>query len=62
MDVVEIIKILEAVIEDVPTLIEVVEKIIAIYKQKGAPTTDDWTEINALVDKTHTTLQETESK
>ncbi|MBS0984597.1 hypothetical protein M2305_003272 [Gluconobacter cerinus] len=57
MNASEIIQILIAVVEDVPTLIQVVEKIIEIYKSKEAPTEQDWEEINALCDKTHEDLQ-----
>lgn len=57
MNVAQIIQILIAVVEDVPTLIQVVEKIIEIYKSKEAPTDEDWKEINALCDKTHEELQ-----
>lgn len=57
-----IIKILIAVVDDVPTLIQVVEKIIAIYKSNNAPTDSDWEQINALVDQTHAELKSDETK
>lgn len=57
MNITEIIAILEAVISDIPTLVEVVTKLIDIYKSKEAPTEADWQEINALCDKTHQALQ-----
>ena len=51
-----IISCLEAAMADAPTLIEVVTKLIAIYKSKEAPTDQDWAEINALCDKAHNDL------
>lgn len=57
MNIDTIIKILSAVVTDVPVLIEVVEKIIEIYQSKNAPTDADWEQINALVDQTHKALQ-----
>ena len=62
MPIAQIIAILEAVVSDLPTLVEVVTKLIEVYKSKEAPTDEDWAEINALCDKAHTTLQETNDK
>ncbi|WP_148262848.1 hypothetical protein [Acetobacter tropicalis] len=56
MNIDTIIKILSAVVTDVPVLIEVVEKIIEIYQSKNSPTDSDWEQINALVDQTHKEL------
>ena len=48
---------IETIISDAPTLINVVEKLIPIFKQDRAPTDAEWSEINDLVDATHKKLQ-----
>lgn len=57
MPIATIVSILEAVVSDLPTLVQVVEKLIAVYKSKDAPTSEDWQELNALADKSHKDLQ-----
>ena len=57
MPISQIIVLLETVVSDIPLLVQLVTKLIEIYKSKEAPTEDDWTEINAICDKAHTDLQ-----
>lgn len=57
MNFVALAGILETVISDVPTLLSVVEKLVTIFKDNRAPTDDEWTQINALVDASHAKLQ-----
>ncbi|ARW49523.1 hypothetical protein [Acetobacter pasteurianus] len=57
MDLAAIASILETVISDVPTLISVVEKLVAIFKENRVPTSDEWASINATVDAAHEKLQ-----
>ena len=57
MPVALIANILEAVISDVPTLITVVEKLIAIFKENREPSDSEWAEINALCDAAHKKVQ-----
>lgn len=53
----KLIEVLSVIVSDAPLLVEVVEKVVAIFKSKEAPTADDFTELNALLDQTHTALQ-----
>lgn len=50
-------EILQAVLNDVPMLIEVVESIIPIFKENRVPTTEEWTALESLIGETHSTLQ-----
>lgn len=52
-----VLPILEAVIADIPTLIQIVEKLVAIYKENREPTSAEWASIDALVDASHKKLQ-----
>lgn len=57
MNLTEIASILTTVISDAPTLITLVEKLISIFKENRTPTSDEWAQINALVDAAHAKLQ-----
>lgn len=57
MSLTAIASILETVIQDAPTLITLVEKLISIFKENRTPTSDEWSQINALVDAAHKKLQ-----
>lgn len=57
MNISKILPILEAVISDIPTLIQIIEKLVAIYKENREPTSDEWKSIDALVDASHAKLQ-----
>lgn len=52
-----IAQILEAVMSDVPLLVEVVEAIIPIFKENREPTSAEWTALQTLLDQTHSDLQ-----
>lgn len=55
-----VLPILEAVINDVPTLITIIENLVTIYKENREPTAAEWTSIDALVDASHAKLQASE--
>lgn len=57
MNLLQIASILETVISDAPTLITLVEKLISIFKENRTPTSDEWKQINDLVDAAHAKLQ-----
>lgn len=57
MSLAMIATLIETIISDAPTLINVVEKLIPIFKENRAPTDAEWSEINNLVDATHKKLQ-----
>lgn len=57
MSLVMIASLIETIISDAPTVINIVEKLIPIFKQDRAPTDAEWLEINNLVDATHKKLQ-----
>ncbi|KAB8122204.1 hypothetical protein D3W54_15965 (plasmid) [Komagataeibacter medellinensis] len=57
MDLAAIAALVETVISDVPTLIQIVEQLITIFKENRAPTASEWASMNALVDKAHANLQ-----
>lgn len=52
-----VLPILEAVVSDIPTLIQIVEKLVAIFKENREPTSAEWASIDALVDASHKKLQ-----
>lgn len=53
----QIISVITAVVADLPTLISILEKLIAIFKENRVPTADEWKTIDALVDASHAKLQ-----
>lgn len=57
MPITEIASILETVISDIPTLVQIVEKLITIFKENRAPTDEEWQEMNALCDAASAKLQ-----
>ncbi|GBR14105.1 hypothetical protein [Gluconobacter frateurii] len=53
----QVISVISAVVADLPTLITILEKLIAIFKEDRVPTADEWKSIDALVDASHAKLQ-----
>lgn len=52
-----IAQILEAVMSDVPLLVEVVESIIPVFKENREPTAAEWEALQTLLDQSHADLQ-----
>lgn len=52
-----IAQILEAVMSDIPLLVQVVEAIIPVFKENREPTAAEWDALQELLDQTHSDLQ-----